>query len=123
LDGQVLPEQYLPQRIVSEDVQQLLRRVKIHPDPELSRRFPGEHSARVRLRLRDGSVLEREQHDYEGFHTKPMSWDTVAGKFDRLAAPHLESGTRARIRDAVGDLDSLQVDELTRLLGTPVTPT
>jgi 2-methylcitrate dehydratase len=123
LDGQVLPEQYLPERIVAEDVQQLLRRVKVHPDPELSRRFPGEHSARVRLRLRDGSVLEREQHDYEGFHTRPMSWDAVAGKFDRLAAPHLESGTRARIRDAVGDLDSLQVDELTRLLGTPVTPT
>lgn len=123
LDGQVLPEQYLPERIVAEDVQQLLRRVKVHPDSELSRRFPGEHSARVRLRLRDGSVLEREQHDYEGFHTRPMSWDAVAGKFDRLAAPHLESGPRARIRDAVGDLDSLQVDELTRLLGTPVTPT
>jgi 2-methylcitrate dehydratase len=121
LDGQVLPEQYLPERI-SEDVQQLLRRVKVHPDAELSRRFPGEHSARVRLRLRDGSVLEREQHDYEGFHTRPMSWDIVAGKFDRLAAPHLESGPRARIHDAVGDLDSLQVDELTRLLATPVTP-
>ena len=121
LDGQVLPEQYLPERIVAEDVQQLLRRVKVHPDAELSRRFPVEHSTRVRLRLRDGSVLEREQHDYEGFHTRPMSWDAVAAKFDRLATPHLESGRRARIREAVGDIDSLQVDELTRLLAAPVT--
>jgi 2-methylcitrate dehydratase len=121
LDGQVLPDQYLPERIVAEDVQQLLGRVQVHPDAELSRRFPEEHSARVRLRLRDGSVLEREQHDYEGFHTRPMSWGTVAGKFDRLAAPHLRAGLRAQICEAVGNLDSLQVDELTRLLATPVT--
>ncbi len=45
LDGQVLPAQYLPERIVAEDVQQLLRRVDVRPDPDLSRRFPEEHSA------------------------------------------------------------------------------
>ena len=49
LDGQVLPEQYLPERIVADDVQQLLRRVVVRPDPELSRRFPDQHSARLRL--------------------------------------------------------------------------
>lgn len=121
LDGQVMPEQYLPERIAAQDVQQMLRRVKVRPDAELSRRFPGQHSARLRLRLRNGAVLEREQHDYEGFHTRPMSWDAVAGKFDRLATPHVPSELRARIREAVGDLDSLQADELTRLLKAPVT--
>jgi 2-methylcitrate dehydratase len=68
LDGQVLPEQYRPERIAATDVQQLLRGVMVHPDPALSRRFPDEHSARVRLYLRDGRVLEREQRYYEGFH-------------------------------------------------------
>ena len=67
LDGQVLPEQYLPQRVAADDVQALLRRVEVNPDPELSRRFPEQHSAHVRVRLHDGRVLEREQHDYEGF--------------------------------------------------------
>ena len=71
---------------LADDVQELLRRVAVRPDPELSRRFPAEHSARVRLHLRDGRTLEREQHDYDGFHTRPMSWDAVAAKFDRLAA-------------------------------------
>jgi 2-methylcitrate dehydratase len=124
LDGQVLPEQYLPEWIVADDVQQLLRRVDVRPDPRLSRRFPDQHSARLRLRLRDGRTLEREQHDYEGFHTRPMSWDTVAAKFNRLAAAHIDSGVRAQIVDAVrrlDELDHLGVAELMRLLTTPLT--
>jgi 2-methylcitrate dehydratase len=119
LDGQVLPEQYLPGRIAADDVQRLLRRVEVRPDPDLSKRFPHQHSARVRLHLRDGRTLEREQDDYEGFHTRPMGWDAVAAKFDRLAARHVEPALRARLQDAVANLDELRVDELTRLLGTP----
>ena len=93
LDGQVLPEQYRSERIAAPDVQELLRRVEVHPDDELSKRFPDEHSARIRVHMRDGRVLEREQHDYQGFHTRPMSWDAVEAKFDRLAARHI--GVRA----------------------------
>ena len=120
LDGKVLPEQYLPERIAADDVQELLRRVVVRPDPRLTQRFPEEHSARVRLHLRDGRTLEREQHDYQGFHTRPMGWEAVSAKFERLATHHVESRRRAQIRAAVGDLDQLQVDELTRLLATPV---
>jgi 2-methylcitrate dehydratase len=116
LDGQVLPEQYLPDRIVADDVQDLLRRVDVRPDPHLSRRFPQEHSARVRLHLRDGRTLEREQHDYEGFHTRPMSWHAVEAKFHRLAPGPAETGLGAQIVGAVSRLDELKVDELTRLL-------
>jgi 2-methylcitrate dehydratase len=117
LDGWVLPEQYLPERIAAPDVQELLRRVDVRPDEELSRRFPREHSARVRLHLRDGRVLEREQHDYEGFHTRPMSWETVAAKFDRLAERHLDTARRAMIKDAIAGLEELKVEDLTRPLG------
>jgi 2-methylcitrate dehydratase len=120
LDGQVLPEQYLTQRIAGADVQDLLRRVDVRPDPELSRRFPDQHPARVRLHLRDGTVLQREQHDYEGFHTRPMSWETTAAKFDRLAKHRCDVEHRARIKQAVGDLEQLTVEHLTRLLVAPI---
>jgi 2-methylcitrate dehydratase len=120
LDGQVLPEQYLPRRILAEDVQQLLHRVVVRADPELSRRFPAQHSARVRLFLLDGRVLEREQHDYEGFHTRPMSWETVTAKFDRLAAGHVDPKLGAEIREAVGSLEEIDAEDLTRLLAGPL---
>jgi 2-methylcitrate dehydratase len=120
LDGQVLPEQYLPERILAEDVQELLRRVVVRADPGLSQRFPAQHSARVRLFLGDGRILEREQHDYEGFHTRPMSWETVTAKFDRLATGHVEPKLGAQIQDAVRRLDELDVEDLTRLLAGPL---
>ncbi|MGH2966365.1 MAG: MmgE/PrpD family protein [Solirubrobacterales bacterium] len=120
LDGQVLPEQYMPARILADDVQDLMRRVEVRPDLEFSRHFPERHSARLRLHLRDGRVLEGERHDYEGFHTRPMGWDAVEAKFEQLAACHIESGPRAEIANAVRRLDELQVDELTRLLAVRV---
>jgi 2-methylcitrate dehydratase len=121
LDGQVLPEQYLPERILGDDVQGLLRRVAVRPDPGLTQLFPAQHSARVRLFLSDGRILEREQHEYEGFHTRPMSWERVAAKFDRLAAGPLDPKLGARIQDTVGRLDELDVEDLARLLAAPPT--
>ncbi len=116
LDGQVLPEQYLPERIASHDVQDLLRRVEVRPDEGLSERFPERHSARVRIHLRDGQVLEREQRDYEGFTARPMSWDTVAAKFDRLAEGRASDAHLARIKDAVASLEEVAVEDLVALL-------
>src|SRR5215472_7045077 len=42
LDGEVMPAQYLPERIGREDVQTLLRKVRVKADPDLSERFPRE---------------------------------------------------------------------------------
>ena len=118
VDLQARVEQYLAERITAEDVQQLLRRVDVRPDPDLSRRFPQQHSARLRLHLRDGRTLEREQHDYEGFHTRPMGWDAVAAKFDRLAERYVEPSLRTRIQDVIANLDELPVQQLTNLLAS-----
>ena len=116
LDGQVLPAQYEPERIVREDVQSLLRKVVIRPREEYSRRFPGEMPCRVAIRVEDGTVFEIEKRDYEGFHTRPMRWETVAAKFDGLAAKFAAESLRTQIRDAVRNLDELPIGELTGLL-------
>jgi 2-methylcitrate dehydratase len=112
IDGEVMPAQYDAGRIVRADVQQLLRRVEVRPDTELSRRFPAEHACRLRLRLRDGRLLEREKSDYEGFHTRPMSRCSVVAKFERLSAPHVEEGVRERVIDAVARLEQIDIEEL-----------
>jgi 2-methylcitrate dehydratase len=112
IDGEVMPAQYDAERIVRDDVQQLLRRVEVRPDAELSRRFPAEHACRLRMRLRDGRLLEREKSDYEGFHSRPMSWDLVVAKFERLSAPHVEEDVRGRVIDAVARLEQIDIEEL-----------
>jgi 2-methylcitrate dehydratase len=116
LDGRVLPEQYAPERIAAADVQALLRRVEVRPADDLTARFPAEHACRVRLVLDDGSVLAAAKADYEGFLTRPMSWERAREKFDRLVAAALEPEAAAELADAVAALDELETRELTALL-------
>lgn len=117
LDGEVTPAQYAPERIGRSDVQTLLRRVTVVPDPDFSARFPDEHCCRLTVTLKDGRIFGKEKTDYEGFHTRPMSFDRVAEKFHGLASPALPPGRCDAIVDAVRRLDEIQVRDLVSLLG------
>lgn len=116
LDGEVTPDQYKPERIRQEDVQTLLRQVVVRPDVGYSKRFPGEMCCRVQIQLADGRVFAVEKHDYEGFLTRPMSWEQLAIKFDRLASPYMDADMRQDLVEMVSDLDTIQVSRLTDLL-------
>jgi 2-methylcitrate dehydratase len=116
LDGQVLPGQYTPARIRREDVQTLLRRVIVRPLEAYSRHFPEQMPCRVRITLQDGRDISTEKQDYEGFHTRPMRWETVVEKFDQLSAAAAGAGLRQEITAAVAALDGIPVRDLTRLL-------
>jgi 2-methylcitrate dehydratase len=116
LDGELMPAQYTDERIGRDDVQRLLRRVSIRPDAGFSERFPDQMPVRVRISLRDGRRFETERSEYEGFHSHPLSWESVVAKFDRLASPHCGQQRRADIVRAVHDCDSTKVRALTSLL-------
>ena len=117
LDGDVSPAQYVPERIVREDVQSLLRRVTIQPDEELSKRFPAEMPCRIQITLKDGRAFAIEKQDYEGFYTRPMSWEKAVAKFERLAAPYTDAAQREAIVETVAHLETKEVVQLTQSLG------
>ena len=116
LDGDVSPAQYAPERIVREDVQSLLRKVTIQPDETLSKRFPAEMPCRITITLKDGQTLHIEKQDYEGFYTRPMSWEQARAKFDRLATPFTNAEQRASIVETVAHLETKDIAELTEVL-------
>jgi 2-methylcitrate dehydratase len=116
LDGELTPAQYRPERIARGDVQSLLRRVRIRPVPEYSGRFPERMPCRLKVSLRDGRVLVKEKLDYEGFHTRPMSWEAAARKFRSLAEGRAGQREAARIVEAVAGLESIQAAELAAVL-------
>jgi 2-methylcitrate dehydratase len=117
LDGQVLPEQFAPERILRSDVQELLRRVDVRPAADLTARFPAEHACRVRVRLADGTTLAAAKSDYEGFLTRPMNRERAHEKFERLATARVEPELAAELAGAVAALDELHARDLTALLG------
>lgn len=116
IDGEVGPTQYTQERILRDDVQALLRKVTVRPDDSLSRRFPEEMPARIRITLRGGEIFELEKSDYQGFHTRPMPWEKVAAKFEALAAPYADAQLRKKIIEAVDTLEEIGTVELTELL-------
>lgn len=122
LDGDVSPAQYKPERIVRDDVQRLLRTVTIQPDEAMSKRFPAEMPCSIQITLKDRRILSIEKHDYEGFYTRPMTWEMAIDKFDHLAAPYTDAKQRMSIIEAVAQLETREVQQLTRLLGTTFVP-
>lgn len=116
LDDWVGPAQYGEERIGREDVQALLRRVVVRPSDDYTRRFPETMPCRLTVTLQDGRVLTTEKRDYEGFFTRPMTWDTVVDKFERLSRPYTTADLRRQIVAAVDDIEALSVAELMALL-------
>jgi 2-methylcitrate dehydratase len=72
--------------------------------------------SRISVHLADGRVFTTEKRDYEGFLTRPMSWEQLAIKFDNLAAPYTDAGMRREIVQMVSELDTIQIADLMRLL-------
>lgn len=116
LDNQVMPAQYLPERIRRRDIQALLRKITVRPLDEFSQRFPAEMPSRITVRFNNGLVLTKEKSDYEGFQTRPMEWDTVVKKFEQLSQAHLAGTLQVEIENAVRDLENVPVRDLTALL-------
>ena len=110
LDGQLMPEQYAPERITAPDVQDLLRRVTVMPAPDLSARFPSEHPCVVCVRLDDGRTLVKHKNDYLGYFTRPMSWDDARRKMNRVTEGRLSHAHQSALAQAVSDLRHMDVE-------------
>jgi 2-methylcitrate dehydratase len=116
LDGQVGPEQLENDRIMRPDVQRLLARVVVKPESDLTAAYPERTSTRVHVLTTDGRTFSREQSDFEGSPTRPMSWERVVEKFEWLGEPFADYQHRAEIASAVQNLDQIPVSQLADLL-------
>jgi 2-methylcitrate dehydratase PrpD len=97
-------------------VHRLLPSVALAEDLELSRRFPAERWARVRIVLSDGRALASEPACARGNPENPLCDDELRAKYRELAVPVLGADRAARIERAVDAL-ALDRDALPALIG------
>ena len=116
LDGQVMPEQYEKNRIEADDIQSLLQKVKVTPKQEYSDRFPDEMPTKLTVYLKNGKTYSIEKSDYEGFYTRPMSWETIIRKFEGLAEPYTSEELRDQIVETIKNFEQHSVSDLMKLL-------
>jgi 2-methylcitrate dehydratase len=116
IDGKVQPEQFTQERIVSRDVQDLLCKVTIAPDPLLSAMFPRRLPARLEVELANGVILQAFREDYPGFHTAPFDWAATRTKFNSVINPFASQQWGSAVARVVENLDERPLTDLTTLL-------
>lgn len=129
IEGQVMPEQLLPERIKEPDVQVLLQKVKVRTSSPLHKplkiagivdrytaEYPQQVGTTVTVTLNNGKSFTAEKKDYKGFTTKPLSWEEVIKKFRFLSCPKLASVKQDEVIDMVKHLEKGDVSALLRLV-------
>ncbi|MBS1920327.1 MAG: MmgE/PrpD family protein [Bacteroidetes bacterium] len=116
LDGNVLPDQYKASRILKEDVQQLLQKVQVNKKTGYSERFPGQMACDITISLKDGRQFSIEKKDYEGFHTRRASWDTIIDKFNNLSKAFVKREVLEKIIATVQNLEKYKISGLMEIL-------
>jgi 2-methylcitrate dehydratase len=116
------PQHLKEDRIRSQGVQDLLRRVEVRCDDVLTAGCPGTTPVRVHIDLSGGARLSREQSDFERARTPPLSWQRKVEKFHGLSEPYADPARREDIVSLGEELDAQPVGELTALLAR-VSPT
>lgn len=112
LDGNVLPGQYQPERILKQDIQQLLQKVEVRPYKEYSDRFPREMACDLTIILKSGKQFRIYKKDYEGFHTRRAGWDTMVDKFLNLSRPYADEPVLREIITLVQNLEEYPISRL-----------
>jgi 2-methylcitrate dehydratase len=118
LDGDVMPAQFKPDRIIKPDVQGLLKKVSVRPNHEYTEQYPMKMPARIVVRMQDGRVIEHQVQDYPGLASHPFTWDDAVQKFDTLVAGRIDQRLSGEIKDAVHSVENIQVRDLMKLLGS-----
>src|SRR5699024_5093631 len=116
LDGNVLPEQYEQERILKDDIQELLQKVQVNEKKEYSDRFPDEMVCDITFYMKDGKTYSIRKTDYEGFHTRPASRKMIRDKFRLLTKSFITEDTREKIIEMIENLEDYKIRDLMEVL-------
>jgi 2-methylcitrate dehydratase len=117
LDGNVMPAQFEPDRIMRSDVQALLKKVSARPNQEYTEEYPRKMPAKITVRLQDGTMIEHKVQDFPGLASHPFTWEDSVEKFDNLVVGRVDDALCRDIKEAVRSLEGIQVKDLMKLLG------
>jgi 2-methylcitrate dehydratase len=115
VDGDVTLNSFGDERLRDESLLELVGRIKIHRNGDLTARYPRGIPNRITVTLKDGTQLTSENEFPRGHDQNPMSDDEVAAKFHRMADGRLNASTQKRILDMCWKLEAL--DDVEELLG------
>jgi 2-methylcitrate dehydratase len=117
IDRELTNAAYEPKRIQQNDVQKLLRTVVIKDDERHTEEFVhGRMPATIDVELADGTKYHIEKDSFQGHPTKPMSWEQIEEKFERMTSNRYDEQHRSDLIETIKTLDEHDVANLVALL-------
>jgi 2-methylcitrate dehydratase PrpD len=113
--GHVNTGDFIETRLQDPDLLQLMERIKIHSDPELTMHYPGKWPARVEIMTRDNKSLKGSSDYPKGDPENPLQEQDVIDKFRDLTKGLLSDSTAESIVERVMGLEN--IEDVSRLLG------
>jgi 2-methylcitrate dehydratase PrpD len=122
LDGNVLPEQFTPARLDSDDIWSLIAATTVHLDESLAHADVTEKfRTDVAVTTHDGAIHRARVDQPHGAPTDPVTNDELVAKFHALADRVTDGGRAEAIERAVVGLEDLDdTSHLIDLLAAPV---
>jgi len=118
IDGKVMPEQLLPERIIRDDVQSLLKKVNvttafpIHEPKKIvgmidpyTRAYPDHVPVEVTIELADGAKFHCKTDTFKGFFNNPFTWNDVVEKFNYMVRNIVTPDAAEKVIEHVKHLD------------------
>jgi 2-methylcitrate dehydratase PrpD len=123
LDGNVLPEQFTPDRLDADDIWRLVDRTEVHLDEARDRADITERFATdLAVATDDGTVHRTRVAQPHGAPSDPVTNDELVAKFHALADRVTSRHRASAIERSVIGLDRLDdIGDLVDLLAAPVT--
>jgi 2-methylcitrate dehydratase len=107
VDGTVTRAQFEPTRFMDAALLDVVSRIKVHRDDELSARYPNGIPNRITVTLTDGRRLSREVEFPRGHAHNPMTDREVEQKFRSLVEPIYGKERSDRILATCWELETL----------------
>jgi 2-methylcitrate dehydratase len=105
VDRQVTPLQFTDEKIHDPTIRAQLRKVEVVADPQIEQAFPVLQRVVVSIHTTSGRSFMKQLDFPKGDPRNPLTDDEIEAKFDSLAEPVMDADARARVKDAVWNLD------------------
>jgi len=105
--GRVGLQEFTEARIKDPEILELMPRIKVEADPDLTKAYPGRWPARVEIVYADGSRIEGASDYPKGDPENPLTEEELIQKFRELTAAILDDRQAGRLIERAMELEKI----------------
>ena len=107
VDGAIVATNFLPEGMSRPEIKRLTAATEARLDDECERIYPGIRSGAVKIRMKNGTVLEKRVLEPKGEVKNPMTDADLEKKFAANCAPVVGEARAQKLRELIWNFDKL----------------